>query len=189
MKTMRYFVMEEDIHSEYKVYLDDLNLGLEEKKAMLLGDRTFIPLKHMLVPVKHRLQEEMSDYLSTKLTFVSHGLKDLIEENTITKIYYRYSFLLYKEYEYVYHYILPEKFDCIDYKKSHCEKDDNMPGGLRITNGFAIKESVVNNIDIFRVDGLSNRKLVISEKLKKIFDENQIKGVKYTETTQYRDIL
>ena len=47
---------------------------------------------------------------------------------------------------------------------------------------------MLTNVHIFRVGGLSNRKIVITEYLKNIFELNGIKGINYINVKDYRDI-
>ncbi|MCX7746240.1 MAG: hypothetical protein N2645_05040 [Clostridia bacterium] len=184
---MQYYVIEEDSNSEYKLLLGDIAISPKERKAMFLGEDIYISAEPLLIPLKYRRKEEMSDYLSIKFPFVSHDLMCILKANVNARVFYKPTFLLYDGREYPYYYILPPKSECINFKNSKCEIDENMPGGIRIIDGFTLREDVVKNIDIFRVEGLSNRKLVISGRLRKILEENKVKGIQYIESEMYKD--
>jgi hypothetical protein len=184
---LNYYVIEEDVNSKYRLYTEEINIGQEEKKAMMLGKVELIPTNPLEIMLKHKFEEEMSDYLSTNFTFVSEKLKNVLKAHT-TALFYRAAFLIFKEKKYLYYYISPKKYYCIDYDVTKYEKDEEMPGGIRIVDGFSIKKEMLTNVHIFRVGGLSNRKIVITEYLKNIFELNGIKGINYINVKDYRDI-
>ena len=68
---LNYYVIEEDVNSKYRLYTEEINIGQEEKKAMMLGKVELIPTNPLEIMLKHKFEEEMSDYLSTNFTFVS----------------------------------------------------------------------------------------------------------------------
>ncbi len=90
--------------------------------------------------------------------------------------------------EYPYYYLMPKKYDCIDLEKSNYEKDEREPGGIRITDGFTLKRNAINNSDIFRAEYLSDKIFIISERMKKILEENDIAGIKYTPISDYKTV-
>lgn len=184
---MSYFVIEEDLESVYKVYIGEVQLSsLKERMAMTLGEIHEIPSTPLIIPIKHRCNERMSDYLNVKFNFVSDNMKNVLEDNVNEELFFRHAFLTYEGIEYPYYYLMPKKYDCIDFEKSNYEKDDGEPGGIRISNGFALKKDVINNSDIFRAKYLSNKIFIISERLKKILEENDIVGIKYTHISEYK---
>ena len=183
---MSYYVIEEDLESVYKVYLGDIQLTMREKMAMTLGKTHEIPSDPLIIPIKHRRNKQMSDYLNVKFNFVSDNMRNVLEDNVKEELFFRHAFLTYDGLEYPYYYITVKKYDCIDFEKSNYEKDENEPGGIRITDGFALKKDVTKNSDIFKAEFLPNRLFIISERLKKILEENDIVGIKYTHISDYK---
>jgi hypothetical protein len=183
---VKYYLIEEDRYSEHKVYLGEISLTYREKMAMATGDYSQIPRTPLRIPLKYR-SDRMSDYLSFKYTFVSPKLQKLICSDAVADVFFRPGFLLFKGEEYPVYLIIPDKFDCIDFQRSGCKDDEVTPGGIRIHHGFAICPEAVGAADIFRVKGLSNRKLVISEKFQMILQQNDICGIRYIPTEDYQD--
>ncbi|KNY30065.1 imm11 family protein [Pseudobacteroides cellulosolvens] len=189
---MNFYVIEEDTNSKNKIFLDEINIAPEERKNMILGLDSYIPEDNLLINIKHMVSEEMSDYLSLRFTFVSHKLKCIIQDNTNAKIFFRDTFFLYDGMEFNYYFCCPQKIDCISYeisdKPSNNQAEKIKPGIMKISNGFSIMEKAIENTDIFRVEGLSSRSLVISERLKGLLEENDVKGIKYTLTNQWQNM-
>jgi hypothetical protein len=183
---VRYYLIEEDWYSEHKVYLGEIALTYREKMAMAIGDYSQIPRNPLRISLKYR-PSRMSDYLSLKFTFVSQKLKKLICAQAAADIFFRPSIFLFNGEEHPFYLIVPAKYDCIDFERSFCRDDEGAPGGIRVDRGFSVCPHRVAGADIFRVKGLSNRKLVISEKFKKVMEKNDICGVKFTLTENYQD--
>lgn len=184
---MAYYLMEEDLTSDIQIHLGPISLGREERKAMLLGETFFISPEPLAIPLALAPGENMADFTNCKYPLISPRFKELLEETTIDRLFYREIYLEDDTYQYPYYYLAAPKYDCIDYKNSQYEKDEGMPGGLRIKKGFYIRSTIVQKADIFRVQGLSNRKLVISERLKQLLEANGLKGIKYIETNRVSD--
>lgn len=183
---MKYYLIEEDRNSEHKIYLGEIPLTYPEKMAMAIGDYSRIPRTPLRISLKYRA-DRMSDYLSFKYTFVSPKLQNIICQDAVADVFFRPVFLLFKGAEYPFHLTIPAKFDCIDFERSFCKNDENTPGGIRVYNGFVIRPEAVAGADIFRVKGLSNRKLIISEKFQTILERNDICGIRYIATENYQD--
>lgn len=185
---MAYYLIEEDLISEYQIYLGKIVLGREERKAMLLGEMKFIPAEPLKVPLVYPPGENMPDFMNHKYPIISPRFKDLLEEAATDRLFYREIYLEDDTYQYPYYYLAAPKYDCIDYKNSSCIKDERMPGGIRIKKGFYIRNAAVQKADIFRAQGLSNRRLIISERLKKLMEAVNLKGIQYIETTKVNDM-
>jgi hypothetical protein len=183
-----FYVIEEDPDSINKAYLGEALFKPEEYRAMVLGKVGFIPDEQLVIPVKYRRNHDMADFLNARFPLVSEALKNLMDENTRFPFFYRQVFLQYQDDYPLYFYIAPLQLDCIDFKNSDLETDEKMPGGLRIKEGgFYLRPERVFYYEIFRVKGLSGRKLIISERLKNICEAGEMKGIRYTETKDYRD--
>lgn len=185
---MAYYLIEEDPDSEFQISLGTVPLGREERKAMLLGEMKFIPGEPLPIPLAYPPGENMSDFMNHKYPIISPRFKDLLEEAATDRLFYREIYLEDDTYQYPYYYLAAPKYDCIDYKNSSCIKDERMPGGIRIKKGFYIRNAAVPKADIFRAQGLSNRRLIISERLKKLMEANNLKGIQYIETTKVSDM-
>ena len=184
---LNYYLIEEDRDFDGKLFLGKISLNIQERRAMVTGERRLIPSNSIEIPLKYPPKERASDYLSLKFPFVSEKLKDIITQVVTAKVQFRLALLRYDNQTLSYFYLLPPQYDCIDHKHSKCERDERMPGGLRITDGFYIRRDRLEKLDLFRVDGLSNRKLVISERLKECFEAEKAYGLIYTKTEKYRD--
>lgn len=182
---MRYYVLEEDHMAECKIYLGNLDLNWSEEKAMILGETAFIATEPICIPLKRRPVRGRSDFLNTQLTLVSNKLKNLIKEKARDRVFFRATYLIYDGWDYSYYYMSPIKYDGVDRASSSYLSEGTNPGGLWITGGFSIMSAVVGKSDIFRLKGLSNRKIIISERLKETFEDNGIQGVQYIETTEF----
>jgi len=110
-----------------------------------------------------------------------------LEQKATGGIYYRKMVLSYRYDSYPYFYIAPPECDCFDYSNSEYANDPGVPGGIRISGGFCLRLRLVGKLDIFRVKGMSSRKIIISEGLKEIFEACEVRGVKYIQTEDYRD--
>lgn len=186
---MAYYLIEEDPDSEFQISLGSIPLGRKERKAMLLGETVFIPPEPLSIPLAYSPGENMADFTNYKYPLISPRFKELLEEATRDRLFYREIYLEDDTYQYPYYYLAAPKYDCIDYKNSRYEKDERMPGGIRIKNGFCIRSTIVQKADIFRAQGLSNRKLIISERLKKLMEAANLKGIQYIETTEVNDTV
>lgn len=176
------------MESPNKVFIGNIILSESENMGMVMGIKDLIPDTELKIPLKFvRDMEKWSDFLNVKYPLISNKLKNIIEEEIEDKLFYRKVYLNYKEFENEYYYVIAPKIDCIDFTKGGCELDDDTVGGVRFENGFTVNESKLDGLEIFKVNGLTNRKLVISENLKKIFDDNEIKGIKYIDTKEYKE--
>lgn len=186
---MNYYLMNEDHKSESKIYLAPLMLDPAERVAMVTGDIRNIPVEPLDVFVGLRSAGEMPDYLNSKFTLISDKLKNILDQQVALKIFYRTVWLSDAGDLYQYYYFCPPQFECLDYQKSRFEIDPCLPGGVRITKGFYVRNDGVFKADIFRIRGLSNRIIIISERLKKLIEENQVQGVQYIRTDVYQDFI
>lgn len=185
---MSYYVIEEDYSAEYSLHLADLRLNQAEDEAMLLGRVAFVPSSALMINLRCPPSDKRTDYLSVRYPLVSLKLKELIEENVHERIFFRLVLLTYNSTKIPYFLIIPPKVNCIVREKGD-QKQQWSPGGLTITGGFRVRNEQVKGADFFRVEGLSNRKIVISEKMKKLCEANKILGIEYTLTDDYQDSL
>jgi hypothetical protein len=182
-----YYLMDEDSDSPAKVYLGEIILDREEREAMLLRDTHRIPEDPLIIPVDYR-NPEMSDFLNLKFPLISDKLKNILDEHVTSRIYYRPVFLEYQDSYEAYYYFIPHCYEGIDFAHSDCQKDEGPPGRIKFgERGFYLRPNVTGMIDIFRLNGLSPWKILITGALKKIFTDNGIIGVKYTPTYRYQD--
>lgn len=180
--------MTEDLDSPHKVYLGITTMDVDEQQAMLLGNARFLPREPLFIPIRYQVGEEISDFLNLRLPLVSDKLRDLLDETTKTRIFYREVFLTYEESCYRYYYLMPPLYNGLDRKFSSLEQDERLPGGVRINEGgFYVRSDLVHDNDIFRLEGFSNRRFIVSERLKRACEDNGINGVKYIETSKYKD--
>lgn len=182
-----FYLISEDPDSPAKVYLGEIILDREERAAMLLGDTRRIPEQQMIIPLVYR-NPELSDFLNLKFPLISDKLKNILDEYVTSCIYYRPVFLEYQESYEAYYYFVPPCYEGIDFSHSDCVKDDELPGRVKVgEGGFYLRPSVVGKADIFRLKGLSPRKIVINHRLKEIFTDNGVTGIKYLPTYRYQD--
>lgn len=181
-----YYVLEEDMDFEDRVYLGEINLSDEERRAMVIGETRSIASETMVIPLRNKPGDLLPDFLNVKFPLVSAGFKDILDSAVSGWIFYRKAFLVYGPQFYVYYYILPRKLDCLDEKNSQFLQDQLMPGGIRITDGFNVRREQLDNVDIFRMVGLSNRQPIISERLKRLLEEANVQGAVMTETELYK---
>ncbi|HHZ18890.1 MAG TPA: hypothetical protein GX391_00020 [Firmicutes bacterium] len=181
----RYYVLEEDLDYEYKLYLGPIQLPAEERRAMILGDTRWIPREPMVIPIINKPGDELPDFLNTRMPLVSTGFKALLDREVSGRIFYRKAILVHENKFYVYYYILPRLIDCLDVHNSRFEQDPMLLGGLRFTGGFSLRQEQLVKVDIFRMKGLSFRQLLISQRLKDLLEEAGVRGVVMTATEQF----
>jgi hypothetical protein len=184
---MGHYVLEENPVSEYRIFLGKFNIPEIERIAMIRGELRSIPLETMTINISYMFNEEPPDFLNLKFPLVSAKMKTLLDQTISTRIFYRKTLLLYGPKIFPYYYILTPKFDCLDEKNSHFEKDVKMPGGIRMTDGFYVHRDCVNGVDIFRMTGLSQKRIIISERLKSLFEGQGMIGIMYRATEQFCD--
>jgi hypothetical protein len=180
-----YYVLEEDLESESRIFLGPINLDETERQRMIQGDVHYIPDTTLDIPVKYAPAYEKSDFLGQKFSLVSNRLKSILEQKANGRVYYREVILHYRYGGYLYFYMAPPLCDCFDYRNSEYAADPKIPGGIRISGGFCLRPGPLGKLDILRVKGLPGRKIIISERLREICEENEIKGVNYIRTEDY----
>jgi hypothetical protein len=185
---MSYFLLEEDLESESKIFLGTIRMDETERRRMIRGEVHSIMDTALNIPVKYSPAVDRSDFLNCKLPLASNKLKGLLEQKAIARVYYREIILHHQYSGYLYFYMAPPLIDCFDYRNSEVINDPSRPCGIRINGGFCLRPGPVGNMDIFRVKGLSGRKILISKGLKEFFETKEIKGVKYIKTEDYRDL-
>lgn len=180
--------MAEDVDSPNKVYLGGISMEEEERKAMLLGRTRFIPREPLFIPIKYQAGEEISDFLNLRLPLCSDKLRNLLDETAKARVFYREAFLVWEESCYPYYYMMPPCYNGLDRKFSALELDERLPGGVRVQEGgFYVRSDLVHDNDIFRLEGFSNRRFIVSERLKRICEDHGICGVTFIETSKYKD--
>lgn len=184
----KFFILEEDRNTAGELYLGRMGLSYCEGKAMILGDITQIPNTPLLIPIIYKAKSELADYSNQKFPLVSSKIKGLIDDYVNQKIFFRKVILTDNERNYLFYYIVPPLVDGIVYKSSRFKEEPQIVGGLRCGKGFYINPSVTEGLDIFLLKGLSRRKIVISERLKKIFDTNEVIGIDYIDTVTFGTI-
>ncbi|HBF36428.1 MAG TPA: hypothetical protein DDW50_03820 [Firmicutes bacterium] len=183
-----YYLLEEDLESESKIFLGPMNLNPAERQWMVLGDVFHIPDTTLDIPVKYAPPKDKADFLNRKIPLVSNDFKGILEQKASGRIYFREAILECPNGPYLYFYVAPPLCDCFDYRNSEYGPDPKIPGGIRISGGFCLRPGPVGKLDIFRAKGLSSRKIIISEWLKEICEANAIKGVRYIRTEDYYDV-
>jgi hypothetical protein len=182
-----YYLMDEDSDSPAKVYLGEIILDREEREAMLLRDTHRIPEDPLIIPLDYR-NPEMSDFLNSKFPLISDKLKNILDEHVTSRIYYRPVFLEYQDSYEPYYYFIPPCYEGIDFAHSDCQKDEELPGRVKIgEGGFNLRPSMAGKDDIFRLSGLNPRQIIITHRLKQLLTDNGVIGVRYTPTYRYQD--
>lgn len=184
---MGYYLLDEDPEAAGKIFLGPLDLDERERHWMIRGEIRFIPDMPLHIPVKYAPADGRTDFLNRKIPLVSNDLKSLFEQKVGGGIYYREAILHDRAAAYLYFYLAPPLCDCFDFRNSDIIADPRMPGGMRIRGGFCLRPGPVGKLDIFRVAGLSGRRIIISGRLKKICEAQGVKGVKFVRTEDYRD--
>lgn len=152
---------------------------------MILGDVTQIPITPLLIPIVYKAKSELADYSNQKFPLISSKIKGLIDEYVTQRIFYRNVILTDNEGSHLFYYIVPPLVDGIDYKNSSFKEDPQNAGVPRCEEGFYIRPSVTEGMDIFLLKGLSHRKIIISQRFKQIMDVNGVKGIDYIDTITF----
>ena len=184
---MRYFVLEESGDAMDRLYLGPICLNHKERKAMVRGEPTFIPDEPLRVPIRYWAGERLPDYLDGKFCIVSEFMKDILDKFAKGKIHYRGITVYDDQNEYSYYIIFPPRFDCLDLKRSIFLKSSLYPEEIHVTAGFYIRRDLTEEVDLLRVQGLSNRLLVLSERLKQVLEANGVQDIRYTQTDIYKN--
>lgn len=184
---MAYYLLEEDLRSELKLFLGPIHLDEKEWDWMIRGEDHYIPDTVMEIPVKLALADKGGDFLNQKLPLVSNRLKGILEQKATNRVYYREVILRSRYIAYLYFYLAPPLCDCFDFRNSRFVSDPRKPGGIRINGGFCLRPGPIGKLDIFRVKGLSGRKIIISRRLKEICEVNGVRGVNYIPTEHYTE--
>lgn len=182
----KFFILAEDRNTAGELYLGRIELSYGEGRAMILGDVTQIPITPLLVPIVYKAKSELADYSNRKFPLVSSKIKGLIDEYVTQRIFYRNVILTDDEGSYPFYYIVPPLVDGIDYKNSSFKEDPQFAGVLQCEEGFYIRPSVTEGMDIFLLKGLSRRKVIISQRFKQIMDVNGVNGIDYIDTVIFR---
>lgn len=117
---------------------------------------------------------EYPDYLiQDDVSLISEKFKNILDELKVKYIFFKPIFL-FDEYEKTkkkYYLIVPTRIDCLDYNNSDYDEDSEYSEKIKIDS------SQIGDIDIFKLKGLGNNEIILTEKVWKILDKAKLEGV------------
>ena len=131
---------------------------------------------------------EFPDFLLNKsIPLISAGIKQTFDELNIDNLFYKPIQLTLEERGIAENYwlALPPRINCLDIERSEIEVEDNefvMPTELiREANKIVINESQVGRYEIFKLAGVVNQEIIVTEQLKNVLETENFENVYFYE--------
>ncbi len=168
---MKFFVMyAETCVEEYAAPGADI---FELERGCLNSEFQFLDQSPLDVEISDEGGVDFPDFIvEGTIPLISEGIKRIFEKLKIDYIFYKLIRLTYAQLGRSENYwlALPPRINCLDTSKSVIEVEDNpfiLPSELiREAKKICIAENLIGRYDIFKLAGVVNQEIIVTEKLK-----------------------
>lgn len=125
--------------------------------------------------------------LQNSIPLISAGIKKIFDKLQVDYVFYKPIRLIYSELGRAEYYwlALPPRINCLDSSNSVIEVEENefvLPYELiREAKKICIAENQIGRYDIFKLAGVVNQEIIVTEKLKNVLDEEDFENLFFYE--------
>lgn len=134
----------------------------------------FLDEKPIEIKISEKGGMEYPDYLiQESIPLISEKIKSILDELKIKYLFFKPIYLVDddEETKIKYYLMVPSRIDCLDYEMSDYDEDSEFSEKIKID------ELQVGDAEIFKLKGLGNNEIILTEKVWKALNESNLEGV------------